>query len=104
MWYYIYIYIYVILHDSSITCNIISCYIVLHSTILYHIARLASERGRFKLSQREPTPNSDHNLAQDKGGPSKGLFLNNRLFSYTDLYLCNEINGMCAYIICDSGK
>ena len=34
-------------------------------------------------------------LAQDKGGPSKGGFLNNRLFSYTDLYLCNEINGMC---------
>ena len=33
-------------------------------------------------------------LAQDKGGPSKGGFLNNRLFSHTDLYLCNEINGM----------
>ena len=31
-------------------------------------------------------------LAQDKGGPSKGGFLNNILFS---LYLCNEINGMC---------
>ena len=34
-------------------------------------------------------------LAQDKGGPSKGGFLNNRLFSYTVLYLCREINGMC---------
>ena len=34
-------------------------------------------------------------LAQDKGGPRKGGFLNDRLFSYTDLYLCNEINGMC---------
>ena len=32
-------------------------------------------------------------LAQDKGGPSKGVFLNNRLISYTYLYLCNEING-----------
>ena len=29
---------------------------------------------------------------KDKGGPSKGGFLNNRLFSYTDLYVCNEIN------------
>ena len=36
-----------------------------------------------------------HNLAQDKGGPSKGGFLNNMSFSYTDMYLCNEINGMC---------
>ena len=35
------------------------------------------------------------NLVQDKGGPSKGGFLNDRLFSYTDLYLCNEFNGMC---------
>ena len=33
--------------------------------------------------------------AQDKGGPSKGGFLNNIVFSYTDLYLCNEINGIC---------
>ena len=36
-------------------------------------------------------------LAQDKGGPSKGGFLNNLIFSYTDLYSCNEINGMCIY-------
>ena len=43
-------------------------------------------------------------LAQDKGGPSKGGFLNNRLFSYTDLYLCNEINGMCILAITYSGK
>ena len=35
-----------------------------------------------------------HILAQDKGGPSKGGFLNHRSFSYTDLYVCNEINGM----------
>ena len=34
-------------------------------------------------------------LAQDKGGPSKGGFLNNQLFSCTDLYVCNEIDGMC---------
>ena len=34
-------------------------------------------------------------LAQYKGGPSKGGFLNNRLISYTGLYLYNEINGMC---------
>ena len=34
-------------------------------------------------------------LAQDKGGPSKGGFLDNVLLPYTDLYLCNEINGMC---------
>ena len=31
---------------------------------------------------------------KDKGGPSKGGFLNNRLFSYTVLYLCNELNGV----------
>ena len=36
-------------------------------------------------------------LAQDKSGPSKGGFLNNRFCSYTDLYLCNEIDGMCTY-------
>ena len=41
----------------------------------------------------------DCKLAQDKGGPSKGGFLNNPLFSHTDLYLCNEINGMCIYTI-----
>ena len=40
-------------------------------------------------------PSSGSPLAQDKGGPSEGGFLNNRLFSYTDLYLCNETNGMC---------
>ena len=28
---------------------------------------------------------------KDKGGPSKGGFLNNQLCSYTDLYLRNEI-------------
>ena len=38
-------------------------------------------------------------LAQDEGGPSKGGFLNNYLFSYTDLYFCNEINGVCIQII-----
>ena len=43
-------------------------------------------------------------LAQDKGGPSKGGFLNSRLVSYTDLYLCNDINGMCIYITYYSGK
>ena len=42
-------------------------------------------------------------LAQDEGGPSKGGFLNNQLFSFTDL-LCNEINDMCIYITCSSGK
>ena len=31
---------------------------------------------------------------KDKGGPSKGGFLNNILFSYTVLYLCNEIDGV----------
>ena len=30
---------------------------------------------------------------KDKGGPSKGGFLNNILYSYTVLYVCNEING-----------
>ena len=35
-----------------------------------------------------------HVLAQDKGGPSKGSFLNDILFSYTVVYLCNEINGV----------
>ena len=43
-------------------------------------------------------------LARDRGGPTKGGFLNNRLFSYADLYLCNEINGMCIHIIYYSGK
>ena len=43
-------------------------------------------------------------LVQDKGGPSKGGFLNNRSFSYTDLYLCDEINGTCIQIIHYSGK
>ena len=33
-------------------------------------------------------PNNNH-LAQDTGGPSKGGFLNNRLFSHPDLYLRN---------------
>ena len=41
-------------------------------------------------------------LAQDKGGPSKGGFLNHRLFSYAVLYLCSEINGI--KIIYHSGK
>ena len=38
---------------------------------------------------------AEGDLAQDKGGPRKGGFLNNILCSYTDIYLCNEINGMC---------
>ena len=40
---------------------------------------------------------ADNSLAQDEGGPSKGVFNHNILFSYTDLRLCNAINGMCAY-------
>ena len=32
------------------------------------------------------------NVAQDKGGPSKGGILTNTLCSYTDLYVRNEIN------------
>ena len=43
-------------------------------------------------------------LAQDKGGPSKGGFLNNRLFSYMDVYLCNELSGMCMKITYDLGQ
>ena len=31
-----------------------------------------------------------HKSGKDKGGPSKGGFLNNMLCSYTVLYLCNE--------------
>ena len=45
-----------------------------------------------------------HFFAQDKGGPSKGGFLIHRLFSNTDLYLCNEIKSMCVYITCYSGQ
>ena len=43
-----------------------------------------------------PTPAvTAHELSgKDKGGPSKGGFMNNRLCSYTALYLCNEINGV----------
>ena len=33
-------------------------------------------------------------LGKDKGGPSKGGFLNDRSFSHTVPYLCNEINGV----------
>ena len=48
-------------------------------------------------------------LAQDKGGPSKGGFLNNiyiyiYICSHTDLYVCNEINGRCLQAIYYSGK
>ena len=43
--------------------------------------------------------NNNNNSGKDKGGPSKDGFLNNILFSYTDLQLCNEINGMCIQII-----
>ena len=57
-------------------------------------------RGRLRLSRAAGPPF----WAQDKGGPSKGGFLNNRLFSYTDLYLCNEINGMYIDILYHSGK
>ena len=51
-------------------------------------------------TQRKPptaaktTPTRPTSLAQDKGGPSKGGLLNNILCSYSDTYLCNEINGM----------
>ena len=46
-------------------------------------------------SSWEPTRAPFHSYwAQDKGGPSKGGFLNNMLFSHTDLYLCSVINGM----------
>ena len=34
----------------------------------------------------------------------KVVLVNNRLCSYTDLYLCNEINGMCIQIIYGSGN
>ena len=47
---------------------------------------------------------------KDKGGPSKGGFLNNRLFVYTDIYIYiyiyvfNEINGMSIEMIYYSGQ
>ena len=51
----------------------------------------ASRSALFRGSRRS----LEIHLARDKGGPSKGGFLNNRLCSYTDPYLCNEMNGMC---------
>ena len=41
-----------------------------------------------------PSPSSPLLLAQDKGGSSKGGFLNYLSCSYTDMYSCNGINGM----------
>ena len=55
---------------------------------------------RVEVTEKKPPFVS---LAQDKGGHSKGGFLNNQLFSYTNLYLCNEINGTCILIMYYSG-
>ena len=48
-----------------------------------------------QMKRRSEQVSGIRELAQDKGGPSKGGLLNNRLLSYTDRYLRNEIHGMC---------
>ena len=85
---YVYIYIYIYTHI------VVLCYsIVCHSTCFITSSSQRARRGRearHGLGLRQ----SRERLAQDKGGPGKGGFLNNRLYSYTVLYLCNEINGV----------
>ena len=72
------------------------------SYIIYHIASLKHQTSamRVKLAGSSDRKRSlalvaHLRLAQDKGGPSKGGFLNYMLISYTDIGLCNEINDMC---------
>ena len=79
-----YVYIYIYVH--------VCIYISISLSIYIDIER---ERYRYALrSWGGPASYNIQYLAQDKGGPSKGGFLNNRLLSYTDLYLCSGINGM----------
>ena len=73
---YIYIYVYIYIY----------IYIYIYVRELPHMCAARTHRAQ----ARSPT-----DWHKDNGGPSKGCFLNNILFSYTDLDLCNEINGMC---------
>ena len=75
---YIYIYTYMPLEEVGPYA------ITLSNPLRRKVCDRAKQRGATK-----------HILAQDKGGPSKGGLLTNRLFSYTDLHLCNGINSAC---------
>ena len=71
-------------------------------TILYYNKWLSLSSGAASafglFDGAGPTHYNLKTLARDKGGPSIGGFLNNRLlFSYTYLYLCNDILMVCVY-------
>ena len=61
------------------------------------IIRKVSSASRRERARRRS--NSWFSLAQDKGGPGKVGFQNNRLLPYTDLYFCNDIM-VCVYKSC----
>ena len=78
-------------------CNSIYIYIPRHvtsSTLIFGRRGVESRSVCFRIG-RLFCKHRYHILAQDKGGPSKGGFLNNILCSYTDICLCNEIHGVC---------
>ena len=85
------IYIYIIERDTLILIIFIMIKIIIivdsHGLRQGGLATVAPSKPRGPLIGKGKS-------GKDKGGPSKGGFLNNRLFSYTVLYLCDEINGM----------
>ena len=80
--------------NTNTNTNTITVTIIIIITIwccYYYYHDVTTQTGRILTIDFRISPC----LAQDKGGPSKGGFLNKRLCSYAHLYLCNEINGMC---------
>ena len=74
--------------------------VILYSTMLYYTTPYYNITSRARDPMVVPRREVQHHvvdlvasltrslLAQDKGGHSKGGFLNNRLFSCTDVYVC----------------
>ena len=65
-------------------------------TMLQESSRCGLQISRISKPERSPAVAESHTgfSGKDKAGPSKGGFLNDRLFSHTVLYLCNEIIGV----------
>ena len=95
-------YAYIHIHISTYTYTHVYIYIYIYTHVISVKPNPTSNsQGNQHDAQwmgRAPTHAAIHarlsNLAQDKGDPSKGGFLNNRSLSYMDLYLCNEFHGM----------
>ena len=97
----VYIYIYIYIYTYISTCVYVYIYIYIYTCIYIYIYiyihKHADARPLDRTAGALPAGRRAKSVllsGKDKGGPGKGGFLNNHIFSCTVLYLCNEVNGV----------